>query len=82
MDGHIGVHDAGKIYNSYAHGVVTGDVNVGGLAGINRNHAVGTTGLTTSEMTGSATETNMPEFDWSSIWMTTSEYPILRWQQL
>lgn len=42
----------------------------------------GATGLTTSQMTGSSAQENMPEFDWMKVWTTTPEvYPILRWQE-
>ncbi len=40
----------------------------------------GATGLTTGQMTGPAAETNMPEFDWQTVWRTTDGYPVLRWQ--
>lgn len=40
----------------------------------------GAVGLNTSQMTGSSAKENMPEFNWSNIWKTTSDYPILRWQ--
>ncbi len=49
--------------------------------GVGRGPSTGTNGLTTSEMTGSSAETSMPEFDWINIWITTANYPILRWQQ-
>lgn len=38
-------------------------------------------GLTTSEMSGSAAKTNMPEYDFVSIWQTVDGgYPVLFWQ--
>lgn len=45
-----------------------------------RGSSSGTTGLKTSEMTGSSAEGNMNEFDWSNTWVTTTGYPILKWQ--
>lgn len=48
--------------------------------GVGRGTSEGTKGLNTAQMTGSTAETNMPEFDWNNIWITTSGYPILRWQ--
>jgi ligand-binding SRPBCC domain-containing protein len=49
--------------------------------GIGRGSADGTTGLTTSQMTGSTAKDNMPAFDFSDIWVTTDNYPILQWQK-
>lgn len=38
-------------------------------------------GLTTAEMTGSDAQTNMPEFDFVSIWQTVDgDYPALFWE--
>jgi hypothetical protein len=42
------------------------------------------TGLTTSDMTGSAASSNMAEFDFTKTWVAVTspdEYPILSWQQ-
>ena len=42
----------------------------------------GTTGLSTSEMTGPMARENMPEFDWINVWTTTPDgYPVLQWQE-
>lgn len=38
------------------------------------------TGLTTSQMTSSPAQQNMPEFDWTNVWKTTTGYPALSWQ--
>ena len=35
-------------------------------------------GLTTSNMQGTAAQTNMTAFDWTNIWVTSSAYPILQ----
>lgn len=51
------------------------------LEDIGRGSSNNVMGLTTSEMQGTAAAGNMPEFDWDNIWMTTTEYPILRWQE-
>ncbi|WP_069129909.1 InlB B-repeat-containing protein [Rhodohalobacter halophilus] len=48
--------------------------------GIGRGVSDGTTGLTTSEMTGNSAEDNMTEFDWTEIWVTTENYPALFWE--
>ena len=55
--------------------------------GINRDYyGVGTGStdglerLTLSEMTGTSAETNMPDFDWTNIWVTTNSYPALSWE--
>ena len=74
VGGLVGLNDA-DIVSSYWDVEATGQSSGAGDGSTN-----GATGLTTPEMTGSSAETNMPEFDWSSIWMTTSNYPILRWQ--
>jgi hypothetical protein len=47
----------------------------------NNIDADGATGLTTSEMTGSAAESNMQGLDFTDTWKTVSgDYPILSWQ--
>ncbi|MCC5907903.1 MAG: hypothetical protein JJU13_16945 [Balneolaceae bacterium] len=47
-------------------------------SGIGRGNQNGLTGLTTSEMTGSSAEENMPGFDWNSVWRTSGSYPVLQ----
>lgn len=48
---------------------------------VGRGASDGVKGLTSSKMTGSSAQENMPEFDWEKTWMTVSgDYPILRWQ--
>lgn len=37
-------------------------------------------GLTTAEMSGTSAKTNMPNLNWSEIWVTTDNYPILFWE--
>ena len=89
----------GTVSESYATGDVTGDFDVGGLAGLNSNTVEdsywdvlttgqptsdGGTGLTTSEMTGSAATGNMTGFGFTDTWVTVTdpdEYPILAWQK-
>ncbi len=48
---------------------------------IGRGITEGVTGLTTTQMTGSSAQENMADFDWETVWNTTSGYPILRWQE-
>ena len=49
--------------------------------GVGEGDTDGSTGLTTSQMTGPAARDHMPEFDWSDVWRTTSGYPMLQWQE-
>lgn len=72
--GLVGLNEAG-IVSSYWDNEATGQSN-----GVGNGDPNGSAGLTTAEMTGAFAETNMPEFDWISIWIRTAEYPILRWQ--
>jgi len=92
-----------NITKSYSVGIVTGNTDVGGLIGNNSatvtdsywNTETSTqstsggseTGLTTAEMTGSAAETNMVDFDFTGIWSTVlasdidssaDSYPIIQ----
>ncbi len=48
--------------------------------GVGDGDADGATGLTTQQMTGPEAQDHMPEFDWTTVWVTTSGYPMLRWQ--
>lgn len=50
-------------------------------SGVGEGDSAGATGLTTSQMTGSTAETNMPDFDWETVWRTSAGYPELRWQE-
>jgi len=44
--------------------------------------SAGGTGLTTSEITGSAVRTNMRGFDFNNTWVTKpNDYPVLAWEQ-
>ncbi|MFT4311578.1 MAG: hypothetical protein ACMXX7_03045 [Candidatus Woesearchaeota archaeon] len=36
-------------------------------------------GLSSSQMKGSSAQTNMPDLDFTSIWKTSSSYPVLKW---
>jgi hypothetical protein len=91
------VGNGGTVEKSYATGSVSGGRNVGGLVGqdaaltvtgsyydtetTGQSSSEGGTGLTTSEMTGSAATSNMDAFDFTSTWETESDdYPILTWQ--
>ena len=74
VGGLIGVN-GGSIVSSYWDTVVSDEGNATG-----RGSSNGATGLTTSQIQGTAAQDNMPEFDWVNIWMTTSGYPILSWQ--
>jgi hypothetical protein len=85
----------GKVETSYAVGNVTGEMSGGLVIGSNggdvtnsywdinttgQESSAGGTGLTTSEMTGSAARENMKVFDFGETWRTTEEYPRLAWQ--
>jgi len=87
----------GEIEESYAMGSVTGESeDTGGLIGefdgdvtdsywdvntTGQESSAGGTGLTTSEMTGSAARENMEGFDFGETWRTTEgDYPRLTWQ--
>ncbi len=74
VGGLIGVN-GGSIVSSYWDTVESNEGNATG-----RGSSNGANGLTTSQMQGTAAQNNMPEFDWVNIWMTTTGYPILRWQ--
>lgn len=84
-----------SVSNSFATGQVTGSNNVGGLVADNRGSVAGSywdtvaTGqstsdgnsksLTTSEMQGQSSASNMGSLDFSRVWETvTSEYPVIR----
>jgi len=47
---------------------------------VGRGRSTGTNALDSSQMTGSNAEENMSEFDWENVWVTTDDYPILRWE--
>jgi len=96
VGGLVGKNLLGKTIESYAAGRVDGDEDVGGLIGMNsgdvmnsywdinstgQSESAGGTGLTTSEMTGSAARENMEGFDFEETWRTTEDdYPRLAWQ--
>jgi hypothetical protein len=101
VGGLVGTNDNGTVNSSYAIGSVSGNALVGGLVGSNSGTVtdsywdVNTTGQTasagspnasgliTDEMTGSAAESNMTGFDFTSTWETVTnpdDYPILAWQ--
>jgi hypothetical protein len=61
--------NGGDVTNSYW------DINTTG-----QESSAGGTGLTTSEMTGSAARENMEGFHFGETWRTTEEYPRLAWQ--
>lgn len=88
---------AGVINASYASGSLNANFLIGGLAGVNREKTIGSywdinstgqttspgnaTGLTTTKMTGSTAQTNMPALDFGGVWETrSSSYPTLTWQ--
>lgn len=48
--------------------------------GVGEGDADGANGLATHQMTGLSARDHMPEFDWTAVWVTTSGYPMLRWQ--
>jgi len=74
IGGIIGVN-GGVLNSSFWDTESTGQTN-----GVGRGNSDGTTGLTTSEMTGSSAKTNMSAFDFVNIWVTTSSYPGLFWE--
>jgi len=50
--------------------------------GVDQGNPEGATGLSTAQMTGTAAEQNMPEFDWVNIWRINEDgYPVLRWEE-
>ncbi|MDR9364499.1 MAG: hypothetical protein RI575_04110 [Balneolaceae bacterium] len=55
-------------------------LNSGQASGSGSGSTTGMTGLTTAQMTGPSAETNMTNFDWEEIWVTTSTgYPTFQW---
>lgn len=72
----VGLNDQeGVISNSYW------DMETSGMdTGIGEGDFDGVVGLTTDQMTGSASQENMPGFDFAKDWKTTDRYPILYWQ--
>jgi len=66
--------------NGALHSVYWNRLASGLSKGVNVGDENGVKGLITSEMTGPAAETYMPEFDWNTVWRTTEGYPVLRWQ--
>lgn len=74
IGGLIGTFD-GDITSSYWDTESTNQSNA-----VGRGNSDGTTGLTTSEMTGTSAEDNMSDFDWTEIWVTTDSYPALSWE--
>ena len=63
----------GSLTTSYWDSQATNQSN-----GIGRGNQNELTSLTTSEMTGSSAENNMPGFNWNSVWRTTANYPVLQ----
>jgi hypothetical protein len=99
VGGLVGENFGGTVRESYATGDVSGNDEVGGLVGTSTGATVRKsywdvqssgqstsargTGLTTSEMTGSAATSNMAGFDFTDTWKTVTspdDYPILAWQ--
>lgn len=62
---------AGNFWNTATSGRPVGQ-------GIGSRADSGVTGLTTSQMIGSAAQNNMNAFDFVNVWQTTNEYPRLR----
>jgi len=57
------------------------DVVTSGMdKGIGEGDLDGVFGLNTAQMSGSASQDNMPGFDFANDWKTTDGYPILYWQ--
>ena len=55
--------------------------SIGYEAAVFEGSSAGITGLTTDQITGTSARQFMPEFDWDTVWRTTVNYPVLRWQQ-
>lgn len=76
-----------EIFGAFAavnEGIITSsfwDLDLSGLSnGVGEGNSAGIHHLHSLQMTGSNAETNMPEFDWATVWQATDNYPILRWQ--
>ncbi len=69
----------GEVTGSYTRGNVNGTIYVDPVVGHNSGTTVSNSAdLTSSEMTGSSAEGNMPELDFTSVWTTVpNEYPTL-----
>jgi hypothetical protein len=95
VGGLIGENDGASVKYSYSTGSVSGNSLVGGLIGggngtitgcywdeTSSGHTTSSGGsgiANTSDMQGSAAETNMSKFDWTDIWTSVpGEYPRLR----
>ena len=96
VGGLVGVNFEGDIEETYATGSVPDGEDTGGLVGVStgtvtdsywdtettgQDASDGGTGLTTSEMTGSAARENMGGFDFEDVWITIENpdgYPQLR----
>lgn len=79
-----GESEVGGLVGTNGASMATGywDVDKSELSeGVGRGSSDGATGLNTSEMQSSSAQENMPELDWTNVWMTTDGYPILRWQE-
>lgn len=55
--------------------------NSGQSEGVGLGDSSGVVGLITSEMSGSEAPDFMTEFDWVNTWITTTGYPVQRWQE-
>jgi len=72
IGGLVALNDIGTVSESYWDTEITG-----------QSSSDGGTGLTTSEMTGTAATSNMQGFDFTNTWETVTnpdDYPILAWQ--
>ena len=94
VGGLVGINSFGNIRRSFAVGAVSGTIPGGLTLGADpadvtdsywdtvttgQATSVGGTGLTTAQMQGGATPTNMTGFDFTGVWETqTGDYPILR----
>ncbi len=84
--GHVSADDETKMggFTGVNSGVITSSYwnreTSGFDRGVGDGDTDGATDLTTQQMTGPEAQDHMPEFDWTTIWVTTSGYPMLRWQ--
>ncbi|MCC5942380.1 MAG: hypothetical protein JJU37_12645 [Balneolaceae bacterium] len=67
---------SGTVEGSYWNSESSGQGDASG----NSAEVEGATSLTTEQMQGEGASDEMSAFNWESIWMTTTTYPILIWQ--
>jgi subtilisin family serine protease len=94
--GLVGENRGGTIERTYATGNVTSPEMSGGLIGLDQEGDIdnsywdtekttqeqsdGGTGVQSTDMTGETATETMTGFDFGGTWMTTEQYPVLRWE--